>query len=664
MALQQLKSILLSRLFWACAFSATTVVAFLWGGCESNGPAGNHSEKRIEAERGNLGKLRKDQLIEGFERSDIQVIMAESGEKVLTAFSPIQNDAATSQAASAPATQSTTQAAGFARTTARPADGLWAYEGKRAVASRGVWVFKKFEQAQDWTGVDTLRATVMVDGAGSGVYAAAFVVRADGRVLLGDGIGLSNKWRDVVLDLKGGDGVAMAAGMGVVYWTRHDEAAEDAAVTLRTDAWRVGADRHEYVGTRGGKNNAFYVEREGAQLHVGLVGAYELTLHQRSTVPMAGIVQGLGAALLPRGTNWHELRKGPGGIDRVIGGERAGLMLLDQGGFDAMGKIEHTTARTGGADVQVKPWLSAESEWTWQVVWTSPVGAQIEVRQVAGPYDAVGQPQAELLWRLMIYQWGQMYVRVEQRRIKGEISEPVTWALVTGEVRPAMQEDGKLQRLLAGMYTRDALAGVGDGGALPHEMQAGVGAALIAKAAVAGEKNVFWQRDLNGGRKVFGVGLPARVRKGGLDCMVLLNQTNELVQAGSFSGYLSPPRLRMRQGEADRAFPGENDNDGLVEAYGFQVVRLAKGRASFVIDPGKGVGGERAVFYPAVLFTVPADERELVDLKNSRVLINVDGKQFADPPRWPDGSFLLQLPFVLERPVTVEAVVVGRTTDR
>jgi hypothetical protein len=53
-------------------------------------------------------------------------------------------------------------------------------------------------------------------------------------------------------------------------------------------------------------------------------------------------------------------------------------------------------------------------------------------------------------------------------------------------------------------------------------------------------------------------------------------------------------------------------------------------------------------------------EREAVNLRNSRLLINIDGKQFADPPQFPDGSFLLQLPYVIDRPVQVEAVLVHK----
>jgi hypothetical protein len=127
------------------------------------------------------------------------------------------------------------------------------------------------------------------------------------------------------------------------------------------------------------------------------------------------------------------------------------------------------------------------------------------------------------------------------------------------------------------------------------------------------------------------------------------------MKAGAFGQYLVPPKVLFRQGELDRNFPGDADNDGFVERYGFQTVRLANGRATFTIYP-QG----RPLFYPAYLFTVPAIERDALDLAHSRVLINIDGKQFADPPQFPDGSFLLQLPFTLDRPVTVEALLIRK----
>jgi hypothetical protein len=137
--------------------------------------------------------------------------------------------------------------------------------------------------------------------------------------------------------------------------------------------------------------------------------------------------------------------------------------------------------------------------------------------------------------------------------------------------------------------------------------------------------------------------------------MLLVNAPPALTQAGSFSQYLQPPRLRIRQGELDRNFPGDTDNDGFVEPYGFQVIRLTNGRAAFTVFPDN-----RPLFYPPFLFTIPALERAGLDLPHARLLINIDGKQFADPPQFPDGSFLLQLPYTLDRPVSIEAVLIKK----
>ena len=138
------------------------------------------------------------------------------------------------------------------------------------------------------------------------------------------------------------------------------------------------------------------------------------------------------------------------------------------------------------------------------------------------------------------------------------------------------------------------------------------------------------------------------------DCMLLVNHPDLLTKATGFSQYLDPPKIIVRQGELDRNFPGDADNDGFVESYGFQVVRLANGRATFTIYPQ-----QRPIFYPPFLFTIPAVERDALDVKHSQLLINIDGKQFANPPQFPDGSFLLQIPFPLNKdPVNVEAILV------
>jgi hypothetical protein len=139
------------------------------------------------------------------------------------------------------------------------------------------------------------------------------------------------------------------------------------------------------------------------------------------------------------------------------------------------------------------------------------------------------------------------------------------------------------------------------------------------------------------------------------DCMLLVNGADALLQAACFAQYLVPPKVIVRQGELDQTYPGDVDGDGFVEPYGFQAIRLANGRATFTIYPQ-----DRPIFVPAFLFTVPAAEREALDLMHSRMLITIDGKLFADPPQFPDGSFLLQFPNEIDQPVDVEAIVVKK----
>ena len=186
-------------------------------------------------------------------------------------------------------------------------------------------------------------------------------------------------------------------------------------------------------------------------------------------------------------------------------------------------------------------------------------------------------------------------------------------------------------------------------------MQSHAGVAMIAPASRQ-KDNFWWARDaVPETRWIFGTGIATGggSNTGEATCMLLVNSPNALGMAGAFGQYLVPPKIVVKQGELGRNFPGDADNDGFVETYGFQVIRLANGRAVFSIYPQ-----ERPIFHPPILFTVPAVEREALDLKHSQLLINIDGKQFPNPPQFPDGSFLLQVPYVLDRPVTVEALLV------
>jgi hypothetical protein len=357
----------------------------------------------------------------------------------------------------------------------------------------------------------------------------------------------------------------------------------------------------------------------------------------------------------------------------VLGQAGTGLMLLDQDMYDALGSavrqdaIEPSPASAAGVTAPSVSWPAVNGNgsvrWTWACEWASPVAAIVEVKQEVGPYDRLGVPAVDLKWRFMIYQWGQVFVHVEWTKGGGTVSDPMSWALaldksmlhsahqdVTVEGRD--QNSGGAERLLQAIYPASVHAGLTT--ALPHEMQKEAPIAMIAKN---GQKNNWWWAEA-GDKRFFGVGVGQRAGEGkplsSLDCMLLVNGPSPLMQAGTFAQYLVPPKVRTREGEEDRNFPGDADNDGLVEPYGFQVIRLSHGRAAFTIYP-QG----RPLFYPPFLFTVPAVERDADNLKHSRMLINIDGNQFVDPPRFPDGSFLLQMPYVVDRPLQVEAVIQG-----
>ncbi len=380
-------------------------------------------------------------------------------------------------------------------------------------------------------------------------------------------------------------------------------------------------------------------------------------------------------------------------LQRVLGQPESGLMLLDQKGMDLLGgarrkdagdetdPLDHPETGAPGAT----PLATLPTEWPadavpggavlvrshWNIAWSSAVAAMVEGHEEYGPYDRLGEPAAELDWRFMIYQWGQAFVHVKWNK-PGEngaaVADPISWALSSDPSSWAGQENSgggsdaagsrdAEERLLADVYTAPFRAGLAT--ALPHRMQTGDPVALISGSDA--QKDTFWwantrgRSDPQGPRRVFGAGFstPAGAASGEASCMLLVNNPNALTKAGTFSGYLSPPKVVMRQGELDVTVPGDMNNDGFVEAYGFQAIRLAGGRAAMTIYPQN-----RPIFYPVFLFTVPAIDRKSLDVAHSRLLVNVDGRQFADPPVFPDGSFLLQIPYVLDRPVTVEAELV------
>jgi hypothetical protein len=267
----------------------------------------------------------------------------------------------------------------------------------------------------------------------------------------------------------------------------------------------------------------------------------------------------------------------------------------------------------------------------------------------------------------MIYQWGQAYVSAEwSRSDELTVSEPVSWAFMQNDNRrdagrPLGAPDPAGQhRLLEEIYPPVLRQGFAT--ALPHRMQTDAPIAMIARTSA--RKDTFWWASGRMSeasaefRRYFGAGLLPSSSAAGRKraaCMLLVSGADAVVQAACFGQYLAPPKAIARQGELDLTDPGDADSDGFVESYGFQAIRLANGRATFRIYPQ-----ERPIFFPAYLFTVPAAERETLDLKNSRMLVTIDGKLYADPPQFPDGSFLLQIPHVIDQPADVEAVVVRK----
>jgi hypothetical protein len=539
----------------------------------------------------------------------------------------------------------------ISRNSVRPNSGLWALKVTLAPGDVGS-VFHKFAKPVDMQNYVTVSAQVMHLGRAerSGEWrAAVYLVDDEGKKVVGDAYAVTSQWRAAPLDLKTAEeeglDVARVVEIGLQF-VRGKVAAGggegEEPLEVQTDTWAAESDSHVYIGNKLGKAKTFYVQREGTRLEVGMVGLYEVDFFQRSGTKRP----------------WFTVRQ-KGNL--ALGQPGTGLMLLDQDQYDALnvggGVRQDAYAEgfesTGKIPSASWPIGSGSTEWSWECAWTTPVAAIVEVRQEVGPFDALGQAAAELKWRFMIYQWGEVFVHVEWAKGSGENAPsggPITWAMVLDRsAAPAgAAKDAGAAQLLDAIYPASVHEGMTT--ALPDRMQTGAAVAMIAKTGGAA-KNWWWSA--GAGKRVFGVGVTQQ--NGPLDCMLLVNAPTALMQAGSFSQYLVPPKVRVRQGELDRNFPGDVDNDGLVEPYGFQVIRLANGRASFTLYPQ-----ERPLFYPPYLFTVPAVEREADDVKNSHMLINIDGQQFADPPQFPDGSFLLQMPYVIDRPVQVEGVLVRR----
>ncbi len=582
---------------------------------------------------------------------------------------PAVGAATTQAAATAPTTEPVSDPSHLTRSSLRPNTGLWSLEARLLPGNNGSLVHR-FSTPADFQNFDTVSISVthLGEPARSSDWTAAVVlVDESGKRIVGDAYPVTTRWTALPLDIKtaASEGIDLGhvATIGIEFRQAREGVTEP--LEVQTDTWSVQRDYHAYMGQRLGAPKTFYAQRDGTRLAIGMVGQYEVTFYQRTGVerPWITITQTDANIANPERT-------------MVLGQPGTGLMLLDQDMYDAIASGVRqdaigTTRTDPGTPIPpftppalnppTESWprpVGGVSQWSWECVWTSPVAAIVEVKQDVGPFDRLGQPAAALKWRFMIYQWGQIFVHVEWTKGSPTVDDPISWALVLDQNAVRQKQDADLQstaagveRLLSEIYPASVRQGLTT--ALPHQMQMNAPIAMLAKTgSTNGGKNNWWWAE-GRGRKIFGVGITQR--KGPLDCMLLVNSPSPLMQAGSFAQYLVPPKVRVRQGELDRNFPGDLDNDGLVEPYGFQVIRLSNRRTSFMIYPQ-----ERPLFYPPYLFTVPAVERDAVDVKDSRVLINIDGKQFADPPAFPDGSFLLQIPYVLDRPVQVEAILVKK----
>ncbi len=295
--------------------------------------------------------------------------------------------------------------------------------------------------------------------------------------------------------------------------------------------------------------------------------------------------------------------------------------------------------------------------WRWSLAWSAAGAALVEVKQISGPFDALGRPAVAATWRFMIYQTGQIFASVEWPRAGNDAegggiglppppAEPVSLVLMLEE--SALSPTGAPpEKLLRAIYPEAFRKGV-----LPHELQLGNPVAMVAKTGKSAE-NLWWRADVmhgDVGYRIFGVGLPAALRKGPIACTLLASAPTLLDEATAFSQYLLPPTLEVHAGRLDQTFPGDLDNDGLVDLYGFYAIRLENLRASVTLNPG-----DRPAFYPTFLFTLPPQQQAGMDMSAYRVILNIDGQQITDPPRWPDGSFLVQLPWIINKPVRIEA---------
>jgi hypothetical protein len=484
------------------------------------------------------------------------------------------------------------------------------------------------------------------------------ILDADGHAATGDNYPVLSTWQPLALDLREASAhdvdLSRIARISLIL---EPMTGSPLPLAIKTDAWTAESNAHTYLYASPGTARNFFVESRGERIHVGRVGQYEVVIANQGGVPA--------------GVPWMQVLSGSSRRE-ILGSANTGLYLLDPK-FLTDGPPRNTSADSQTPRVNARS-LSTMRQWAWpaslssvppslhwQVVWTSPVAAIIEGRQEAGGFDLLGEPLIAANWRLMIYQGGQIFVNVRWNQIGQNndttLAKPVSWALLaeskSNATGAAVDSPGTLEAIYPATFRQDLPT------ALPHEMQTHLPIGMIAPSSRQ-KDNFWWTRDaLPETRWIFGAGLPPRGENGGnspggeATCMLLVDSPDARTMAASFGQYLVPPKIVVNQGQLDRNFPGDADNDGFVESYGFQVVRLANGRATFTIYPQ-----ERPLIDPPILFTVPASEREALDVKHSHLLVNIDGKQFTNPPVFPDGSFLLQVPYVLDRPVNVEVRLV------
>ncbi|HEY4328638.1 MAG TPA: hypothetical protein VGN88_02790 [Phycisphaerae bacterium] len=633
-------------------FTWLLIVGLLVGGCVAPAPPG--------APSGTATKPVSQTIIADFEKP------AEGFTWLPLAGSPVPQMAPQTQAASQPASP-------MQRTALRPHAGLWSMSLSFTQAGDIRFVPAK---PLDLGSMDLLSAQVTHAGApgdNGQVTAALVLTDADGRTARGDAFPITSHWQAISFDLKRAfdDGLDISRIVSISLALRQGSTLPaEGPLLIQTDTWKASTNARTYLGSADGTDKSFYIDGRGLSLRIGSVGQYEITLSDRGapfTPPPAaenaGVDLSKNAAPLP----WMSVASG---TRHAVGQPVTGLVLLDQSGLDALGNLRRQDADDSPMGNTLVVGRVPDEAWPaslnpnlnsihWEVAWSSPVGAIIEGAQEAGPFDRLGEPAVSVKWRLMVYQWGQVFVDArwtKSSEFAVPVPDPISWALLLEDAprasAPAAGESP--DRLLSEIYTAPFRQGLQT--ALPHRMQTDAPVAMIA--GTTPQKNTWWwatgPTPASGRRRAFGAGFNAAGGPTGeATCMLLVNDPNALMKAATFGQYVDPAKVVVKQGELDRNFPGDADNDGFVETYGFQVVRLTNGSAMFTIYPQ-----ERPILYPPFLFTIPAAEREALDVKHSKLLINIDGKQFANPPQFPDGSFLLQIPYVLDRPVTVEAILV------